>query len=302
MGLAPSEKSLWVNLLIPVTYLMYAAGIDVFHNSHMKLFLSNFYAKNCSKLFQKNMPVPHSIDLSNIPRHVAIIMDGNGRWAKRQHKPRLFGHKVGVDSVQEIVECAGELGVKVLTLYAFSTENWKRPADEVGGLMGLLKNYLQKELSRMLKNNIRLTCIGNIEKLPADVRDVLEATIKETSCNNKLTLNLALSYGGRAELIRGIQNIVEEVHSGELSSDDIDEKCVDSHLYTADLPDPDLLIRTGGEARLSNFLLWQASYAEIYFTDVMWPEFREKAFISAITEYQNRERRFGKTSGQIKSE
>ena len=246
------------------------------------------------------MPIPQSLDPTYIPRHIAIIMDGNGRWAKRQHKPRLVGHKVGVDSVQEIVECAGEWGVEVLTLYAFSTENWKRPADEVGGLMGLLKNYLQKELSRMLENNIRLTCIGNIAKLPKDVRDVLETTIKETAPNNKLVLNLALSYGGRAELIRGIQNIARDVCSGHLSADEIDEKCIDSHLYTADLPDPDLLIRTGGEARLSNFLLWQASYAEIYFTDTMWPEFREEAFVKAIAEYQSRERRFGQTSAQIK--
>ena len=246
------------------------------------------------------MPIPQSLDPTYIPRHIAIIMDGNGRWAKRQHKPRLVGHKVGVDSVQEIVECAGEWGVEVLTLYAFSTENWKRPADEVGGLMGLLKNYLQKELSRMLENNIRLTCIGNIAKLPKDVRDVLETTIKETASNNKLILNLALSYGGRAELIRGIQNIARDVCSGHLSADEIDEKCIDSHLYTADLPDPDLLIRTGGEARLSNFLLWQASYAEIYFTDTMWPEFREEAFVKAIAEYQSRERRFGQTSAQIK--
>ena len=247
------------------------------------------------------MPVSETLDLSYIPRHVAIIMDDNGRWAKRQHKPRLFGHKVGVDSVQEIVECAGECGIEVLTLYAFSTENWKRPAEEVCGLMGLLKNYLQKELSRMLKNNIRLTCIGDISKLPKDVREVLETTIKETVGNDKLTLNLALSYGGRAELIRGIQEIAKEVSAGELSTADIDEKCIDSHLYTYGLPDPDLLIRTGGEARLSNFLLWQASYSEIYFTDVMWPDFREDAFMEAIAEYQNRERRFGKTSAQIQS-
>ncbi|MBL4903307.1 MAG: isoprenyl transferase [Desulfocapsa sp.] len=247
------------------------------------------------------MPVSQLLNSSSIPRHVAIIMDGNGRWARRQHKPRLFGHKVGVDSVQEIVECAGECGVEVLTLYAFSTENWKRPADEVGGLMGLLKNYLQKELSRMVKNNIRLTCIGNIAKLPKDVREVLETTIKETAVNDKLTLNLALSYGGRSELILGIQNIAEEVRSGHLAVADIDEKCIDSHLYTTALPDPDLLIRTGGEKRLSNFLLWQASYAEIYFTDTMWPEFRKDAFMEAIAEYQSRERRFGKTSAQIKS-
>ncbi len=245
------------------------------------------------------MPVPQSLDPAYIPRHVAIIMDGNGRWAKSHNKPRLFGHKAGVDSVQKIVECAGEFGIEVLTLYAFSTENWKRPVDEVGGLMGLLKNYLQAELSKMLNNNIRLICIGNIKKLPQDVRDVLENTIKETAANDKLILNLALSYGGRAELIRGIKSIADKVRSGTLKSSEIDEGCIDRHLYTADIPDPDLLIRTGGEARLSNFLLWQASYAEIYFTDTMWPEFREKAFVDAIIEYQSRERRFGQTSAQL---
>ena len=247
------------------------------------------------------MSLPQSIDCKYIPRHVAIIMDGNGRWAKQQNKPRLYGHKVGVDSVQAIVECAAEWGIEVLTLYAFSTENWKRPADEVGGLMGLLKNYLQKELARMLKNNIRLTCIGDIEKLPKDVRKVLKKTICDTVKNDKLTLNLALSYGGRAEMIRAVRNIVTEVKTGDINIEEIDEKLIDDHLYTADLPDPDLLIRTGGEARLSNFLLWQASYAEIYFTDAMWPEFRKEAFAGAIAEYQGRERRFGKTSAQVES-
>jgi undecaprenyl diphosphate synthase len=229
-------------------------------------------------------------------------MDGNGRWAKQQHKPRIYGHKVGVESVQEIVECSAEWGIEVLTLYAFSTENWKRPAEEVGGLMGLLKNYLQKELKRMLQNRIRLTCIGDISKLPKDVRDVLETTMQETAANDKLTLNLALSYGGRAELVAGIQNIARDVRDERLSINDIDESCIDSHLYTAGLPDPDLLIRTGGEARLSNFLLWQASYAEIYFTETMWPEFREDAFTRAILEYQGRERRYGQTSAQVHKE
>ncbi len=247
------------------------------------------------------MSFPQSLDSTHIPRHVAIIMDGNGRWAKRQLKPRLYGHKVGVDSVQAIVESAAQCGVEVLTLYAFSTENWKRPADEVGGLMGLLKNYLQKELSRMLKNNIRLTCIGDIAKLPKDVRGVLESTMRETAGNTKLTLNLALSYGGRSELIRGIRAIAQAVSDGKCDLGDIDEKLIDSHLYTAGLPDPDLLIRTGGEARLSNFLLWQASYAEIYFTDIMWPDFRDDAFVQAIGEYQKRERRFGQTSAQVQS-
>lgn len=248
------------------------------------------------------MPLPQSLDPTYVPRHVAIIMDGNGRWAKQQHKPRIYGHKVGVESVQEIVECSAEWGIEVLTLYAFSTENWKRPAEEVGGLMGLLKNYLQKELKRMLQNRIRLTCIGDISKLPKDVRDVLETTMQETAANDKLTLNLALSYGGRAELVAGIQNIARDVRDERLSINDIDESCIDSHLYTAGLPDPDLLIRTGGEARLSNFLLWQASYAEIYFTETMWPEFREDAFTRAILEYQGRERRYGQTSAQVHKE
>ncbi len=245
------------------------------------------------------MSVPQSIDSKTIPRHIAIIMDGNGRWAKQQNRPRLYGHKVGVESVQTIVENASEWGVEVLTLYAFSTENWKRPADEVGGLMGLLKNYLQKELTRMLENRIRLVCIGDIKKLPRDVQEVLANTISDTADNDKLTLNLALSYGGRSELIRAIRNIAAEVNAGDIQTGDIDEKLIDNHLYTAGLPDPDLLIRTGGEARLSNFLLWQASYAEIYFTDVMWPEFREEALADAIAEYQRRERRFGRTSAQV---
>jgi len=184
------------------------------------------------------MSVPQSIDPKHLPRHVAIIMDGNGRWAKQQNKPRLYGHKVGVDSVQAIVECAAEWGVEVLTLYAFSTENWKRPADEVGGLMGLLKNYLQKELSRMLKNNIRLTCIGDVEKLPKDVHKVLKNTISDTSKNDKLTLNLALSYGGRSEMIRAVRMIAAEVKSGDIKTDDIDEKLIDNKIcrYTYEFP------------------------------------------------------------------
>ncbi len=247
------------------------------------------------------MPIPDLLDPLNLPRHVAIVMDGNGRWAKRQGKPRLYGHKNGVSSVQDIVACAREFGIEVLTLYAFSTENWKRPAEEVGGLMGLLKRYLQNELSKMLKNSIRLTCIGDINKLPADVRQTLEETMQKTAANTKLTLNLALSYGGRSEMVRAVQHIADKVATGKLTSSAIDESVIDAHLYTAGLPDPDLLIRTGGEARLSNFLLWQASYAEIYFTDIMWPEFRKRAFVDAILEYQNRERRFGKTSAQVGS-
>ena len=241
------------------------------------------------------------IDPALIPAHVAIIMDGNGRWAQQKKRPRLYGHKVGVDSVQEVVECAAEWGVKVLTLYAFSSENWKRPGAEVNGLMGLLKNYLLSELSRMLKNRIRLVTIGDTEKLPQDVREVLEKTIAETAGNDGLVLNLALSYGGRLEIVRAVREIAAEVLADDLSLDEINESLISNHLYTAALPEPDLLIRTGGEARLSNFLLWQASYAEIYFTDTMWPDFRRQAFSQAIAEYQGRERRFGRTGAQLGS-
>ncbi len=241
------------------------------------------------------------IDPALIPAHVAIIMDGNGRWAQQKKRPRLYGHKVGVDSVQEVVECAAEWGVKVLTLYAFSSENWKRPGAEVNGLMGLLKNYLLSELSRMLKNRIRLVTIGDTEKLPQDVREVLEKTIAETAGNDGLVLNLALSYGGRLEIVRAVREIAAEVLADDLSLDEINESLISNHLYTAALPEPDLLIRTGGEARLSNFLLWQASYAEIYFTDTMWPDFRRQAFSQAIAEYQGRERRFGRTTAQLGS-
>ncbi len=241
------------------------------------------------------------IDPALIPAHVAIIMDGNGRWAQQKKRPRLYGHKVGVESVQEVVECAGEWGVKVLTLYAFSTENWNRPGAEVNGLMGLLKSYLLSEISRMVKNRIRLVTIGDTERLPQDVREVLEKTIAETADNDGLVLNLALSYGGRLEIVRAVREIAAEVLADDLSLDEINESLISNHLYTAALPEPDLLIRTGGEARLSNFLLWQASYAEIYFTDTMWPEFRRQAFSQAIAEYQGRERRFGRTTAQLGS-
>lgn len=247
------------------------------------------------------MPDQKLIDSAHIPTHVAIIMDGNGRWAQQKHRPRLYGHKVGVESVQEIVEYASELGVKVLTLYAFSSENWKRPSAEVSGLMSLLKGYLLSELSKMLKNRVRLVSIGDTQKLPQDVREVLEKTIAETAENDGLILNLALSYGGRSEIVQAVRKIASNVLAGHISPDEIDEKLITNHLYTSGLPEPDLLIRTGGEARLSNFLLWQASYAEIYFTDTMWPEFRREAFSKAVAEYQGRERRFGRTSAQLGS-
>ncbi len=239
--------------------------------------------------------------LKYIPRHVAIIMDGNGRWAETKHQPRLFGHTAGVDSVRDIVETSREIGIKVLTLYAFSSENWQRPDNEVKGLMALLKNYLQAELDRMLKNDIRLVSIGQHEKLPVKVREVLEGTIERTKNNSGLILNLALSYGGRAELVQSVKRLAQDCVQGRINVEDIDEQLISDHLYTASLPDPDLLIRTGGEARLSNFLLWQASYAEIYFTPVMWPNFRKEAFLQALDEFQQRERRFGKTGAQLRS-
>lgn len=239
------------------------------------------------------------IDPARIPRHVAIIMDGNGRWAKNRHQPRLFGHKAGVDSVRDVVEAAREIGVEILTLYAFSSENWKRPASEVSGLMSFLKTYVQAEMSRMLENNIRLTCIGELSRLPLEVRKVLELAQAETALNNKLVLNLALSYGSRSELTRAMRKIGAACAAGTLSVEEIDEELISAYLDTAGMVDPDLLIRTGGEARLSNFLLWQASYSEIYFTDVMWPDFRTDAFLKAIADFQQRERRFGRTSAQL---
>jgi undecaprenyl diphosphate synthase len=242
------------------------------------------------------------IDPRFLPRHVAIVMDGNGRWAEKRNKPRLFGHKIGADSVRDIVEISREIGVEILTLYAFSSENWNRPASEVSGLMSILSSYLTSELSRMLKNDIRLTCIGDMSQLPDSVRVVLQDSIQKTSGNKSLVLNLALSYGSRNELVRAMRLVAEKCVHGEISPQNIDIQTVSDHLYTAGMADPDLLIRTGGEARLSNFLLWQASYAEIYFTDVMWPDFRRKAFLEAIVDFQSRERRYGKTGEQLRTD
>lgn len=239
------------------------------------------------------------IDMERLPRHIAIIMDGNGRWAVQQNQPRLFGHKAGAQSVQAVVETAREIGVEVITLYAFSSENWNRPEQEVSGLMSILQNYLTKELSRMLANSIQLRCIGDVDRLPAKTRKQLLSAIEATADNKEMILNLALSYGGRDEIAQAARHIARECIKGNLSPDEITTDHIESNLYTAGLPDPDLLIRTGGEARLSNFLLWQASYAEIYFTDVMWPDFRREQFLQAISAFQQRERRFGKTSAQV---
>ncbi|MCK4839466.1 MAG: isoprenyl transferase [Desulfobulbaceae bacterium] len=239
------------------------------------------------------------LDLGNIPTNVAIIMDGNGRWAQNRGLPRPVGHKHGVESVQDIVRAAAKLGVKILTLYAFSTENWNRPPLEVQALMGLLKTFLQNELKTITDNNVCLKCLGQKERLPNEVRQVLDNAIAQTADNNGLILNLALSYGGRNEIVRAVQQIAAECRQGLIKPEEIDDALVSAHLDTAGQPDPDLLIRTGGESRLSNFLLWQLSYAEIYITDTLWPDFRKNDFISALIDFQNRQRRFGKTSKQV---
>ena len=242
------------------------------------------------------------IDPYHVPRHVAIVMDGNGRWAEKRNKPRLYGHKIGADSVRDVVEISREIGVEILTLYAFSSENWNRPAGEVSGLMSILQSYLTSEFSRMLKNDIRLTCIGDMSRLPDGVRTVLQDSIQKTAGNSSLILNLALSYGSRNEMVRAVQLLAGKCVCGEMSPEEIDIPTISNHLYTAGVADPDLLIRTGGEARLSNFLLWQLSYAEIYFTDVMWPDFRKKEFLAAVADFQSRERRFGKTGAQLRTD
>ena len=238
-------------------------------------------------------------EIDPLPNHVAIIMDGNGRWAQRRKRPRLFGHKAGVDSVRAVVETAREIGIRHLTLYAFSTENWRRPGLEVKGLMSLLKTYLQAELANMQKNRIRLSCFGQSERLPEDVRRVLDRAIAETATCSGMRLNLALSYGSRAEIVAGVRDIARKCRDGILAVEDIDDQLLGDHLYSSGQPDPDLLIRTGGEQRLSNFLLWQSSYAEIYFTETMWPDFRKKQFLEAVMAFGNRQRRFGRTGAQL---
>jgi undecaprenyl diphosphate synthase len=242
-----------------------------------------------------------AIDLNRLPRHVAIIMDGNGRWAQKRRQPRLFGHKAGAESVRNIVKTCREIGLEYLTLYAFSSENWCRPAQEVIGLMSILKSFLESELPRMQKNDIRLMSIGDRKRLPDEVRESLERVIAATSGNSKLTLNLALSYGSRDELIRAVKKISSLCLKGEMTPDQITDQTINENLDTYQIPDPDLLIRTGGEARLSNFLLWQISYSEIYFTETMWPDFRKESFLQALLEYQSRERRFGRIGDQLLS-
>jgi undecaprenyl diphosphate synthase len=234
-----------------------------------------------------------------VPRHVAVIMDGNGRWAADRGLPRTAGHEAGADAVREVVRACGELGVSYLTLYSFSTENWGRPEDEVDALMALLARYLLEERSELMQNRVRLRGIGQLDRLPPTVRGLLAEAERLTAGNGGLLLTLALSYGSRAEIVEGVRRIAADVQSGALAPADIGEATITSSLYTAGIPDPDLLVRTSGEMRLSNFLLWQLAYAEIYVTDVYWPDFRRPQLEDAIAAYGRRQRRFGKTGGQV---
>ena len=246
------------------------------------------------------MSYKQQIKQDRIPRHIAIIMDGNGRWAKRQGLARMYGHKQGVETVHRITEAAAELGVRYLTLYAFSTENWNRPKEEVDALMVLLVETIVKETPTLMKNNISLLTIGDLSRLPQATRDKFLECIQQTSHNTGLKLVIALSYSARWELIQAAKNIAQEVQNGQLLLEEINEELLANHLTTADMPDPDLLIRTSGELRISNFLLWQLAYSEMYFTSCLWPEFTNEEFYHAIVDFQNRERRFGKTSEQVK--
>ncbi len=245
------------------------------------------------------MITKEQIDTAKLPQHIAIIMDGNGRWAKQQGKIRTFGHHHGVTAVRDTVEAAAELGVKFLTLYAFSTENWSRPKFEIDALMSLLVQTISKETATLMKNNIRLATIGDTESLPSSVYKKLQKAIDETSGNSRMTLVLALSYSSRWEITRAVKTIADKVKAGSLDIEKIDETIISDHLCTAGWPDPELLIRTSGESRISNYLLWQIAYAELYFTPKLWPDFRKEDLYEAIVDYQGRERRFGKVSEQL---
>ncbi len=241
----------------------------------------------------------NQIDPNRLPRHIAIIMDGNGRWAKKRALPRVIGHEYGVKSVRTVAESAAKLGVKFLTLYTFSTENWNRPALEVKAIMALLVKTIRKEVATLQKNNIRLRTIGNIKALPEDAYNELQEAMAMTANNTAMDLVLALNYSARWDIVQATQNIAEQVKQGLISSDQINEQVISKALNTGNLPEPELLIRTSGEYRISNFMLWEMAYSEFYFTDMYWPEFDEQAFYKAIVDFQKRERRFGKTSEQI---
>ncbi len=234
-----------------------------------------------------------ALDFTRLPRHVAVIMDGNGRWAQLRHKRRVEGHRAGIQSVRETVETSARLGLEVLTLYAFSIENWKRPKTEVATLMGLLKRYLRVELETLLRNDIRFRVVGRMHELPGDVQDELRRAMDRTATGHGLQFNIALNYGGRAEITDAVRALLAESRAQGTPPEAVDEASVARHLYTAGQPDPDLLIRTSGELRVSNFLLWQIAYAEIWVTDVLWPDFRRRHLVQALLDYQKRERRYG---------
>ena len=241
-----------------------------------------------------------TLDMNRIPRHIAIIMDGNGRWAAERGKPRSYGHQAGVDTVRRITSECTRLGVKYLTLYTFSTENWNRPADEVAALMGLVLSSLEDEI--FMKNNVRFRVVGDTARLPQAVQQKLQETMDHTAANTAMTMVVALSYSSRWEIIRAAQQLAREAAQGNISPDDITEETVAEHLATAFMPDPDLLIRTGGEQRISNYLLWQIAYSELYFCDTFWPDFSEADLHRAIESFQSRQRRFGKTGAQVEQE
>jgi len=245
------------------------------------------------------MGIKEKISKDKLPTHIAIIMDGNGRWAKKKGNRRIFGHKNGVKAVKETVEAAGKIGIKYLTLYAFSTENWNRPKVEVDALMSLFISAVKNETENLVKNNVRMKAIGNLKTLPNSVLENLNEIIEKTKNNTGLTLILALSYSSRQEITSAVKNITKQITSGEITPDDITEELISNNLYTNEFPDPELLIRTSGEYRISNFLLWQISYSELYFTDTLWPDFSKEEFYNAVYNFQQRERRFGKTSEQL---
>lgn len=240
-----------------------------------------------------------ALDPDRMPRHVAMIMDGNGRWAQKRCEDRCVGHYEGISSVRKVTELSSDLGIGYLTLYAFSTENWNRPKQEVDTLMYLIGMAIERETPDLVKNNVHLNLIGDLHRMPAEAYDRLHRCEMATAHCTGLTLTLALSYSSRREITRSVAEIVKEVMAGNLNSEDIDEQTVASHLYTSSMPDPDLLIRTGGETRISNYLLWQIAYSELYFTPILWPEFGKEAYLDALLDYQRRERRFGKTSAQV---
>ena len=245
------------------------------------------------------MSTLEKIDLNNTPEHIAIIMDGNGRWAKQQGEKRLFGHNTGVESVREVLKAAQKSNVKYLTLYAFSTENWNRPKEEVEGLMNLLVTTISNEVDELNKNNVKISTIGDLDGLPGDCKTEMISAFERTKTNTGVNLILALNYSAKSEIVNAVKSIAKDVANGEYNVDAIDEESITERLYTADVPDPELLIRTSGEHRVSNFLLWQIAYTEFYFTNVLWPDFKKENLYDAILDYQSRERRFGLVSEQI---